>query len=89
MDVDEAKEIYRANFRNVAQCHALSPDVDLSVFDASAMSYPAQAVRFLQRAAGMQEHDVDSVVGPQTLGVVAKVSSSKVIEEIMNQRGIF
>jgi lysozyme family protein len=87
--VDEAKAIYRSNYWNVARCDVLPPGVDLSVFDAAVMSGPAQAVRFLQRASGMQEQDVDGVVGPQTLGFVKNVSQTRLIEEIARQRDIF
>ena len=87
--VDEVKAIYRANYWNVAKCDGLPPGVDLSVFDASVMSQPAVGVRFLQRAAGMQEHDVDGVVGPQTLGALERVPPSRLIEGIEKQRDIF
>ncbi|KAA0593125.1 hypothetical protein J2848_005223 [Azospirillum lipoferum] len=86
---DEAKSIYRAKYWNVARCDALPAGVDLSVFDAAVMSGPAQGVRFLQRAAGLPEPDVDGVVGPQTLGAVARTPSDKLIDRIAEQRAAF
>lgn len=86
---DEARAIYRAKYWNTARCDALPAGVDLMVFEAAVMSGPGQAARFLQRAAGMPDSEVDGVVGPRTLDAARRASPVQLIEEMRRQRGAF
>lgn len=66
---DEAKAIYRRDYWNRMQAEAYDPAVAFQVFDAAVNHGIENAVRFLQRAAGVAD---DGIVGPVT---VARVKS--------------
>ena len=64
----QAKEIYRRDFWDRAQCGSLPPPLALLVFDAAVNSGVGRAVRWLQAALGVAE---DGVIGPATLAAIA------------------
>lgn len=61
---DEAKRIARAQYWDAVQGDALPACLRFQVFDAAYNSGPAEAARWLQRAAGVV---ADGVIGPATL----------------------
>ena len=67
LTLDNARAIYRRDFWDRARCDDLPPGVAFDVFDAAVNSGPGQAVRWLQRAAGVED---DGRIGPITLAAV-------------------
>lgn len=70
----QAVEIYRKSYWAPIKADQLPDALRFHVFDAAVNSGPTQAVKWLQRAAGVTE---DGVVGSQTLAAAAKVSPAK------------
>ena len=68
---DKAKEIYRAKYWDAVQADKLPAALRFDVFDAAVNSGPSQAVKWLQRVAGVSD---DGVLGPMTLGAVGKMN---------------
>ena len=67
LTLDQAREIYRRDYWQRAQCDKLPDGVAFDVFDAAVNSGVGQAVRWLQRAVGVAD---DGIVGPRTLAAV-------------------
>ena len=65
----DARAIYKRDYWDRAQCDKLPPGVAFDVFDTAVNSGIGQAIRFLQRAAGVAD---DGNVGPLTLAAVAR-----------------
>lgn len=65
-----AKSIYRASYWDSVRADELPETVRFDVFDASVNSGPGQAIRFLQRAAGVSD---DGRLGPQTMRAVKAI----------------
>lgn len=82
----QAKDIYLRDFWNAVRADELPSGVDYLVFDAAVNHGPAQAIRFLQIAAGA---GVDGKFGPQTLAAVKRRDSLRLIEEFGAQRQMF
>lgn len=61
---ETAKEIYRASFWDTVQADAMPEVIRFDLFDGAVNSGPAQAIRWLQRAAGVAD---DGDVGPFTI----------------------
>lgn len=70
LTMERACELYRKDYWDLVKADQLPPKVRFAVFDAAVNSGVAQAVKWLQRAAGAQ---VDGVLGPRTLQKVAEV----------------
>lgn len=75
LSLDDARSIYWKAYALPIQFEALA-EIDeglaIVVFDAAVHHGPAQAIRFLQRAASLENGGVDGVVGPKTLRAVAE-----------------
>lgn len=69
-----AIDIYRSNYWAPIKADQLPDELRFHVFDAAVNSGPAQAVKWLQRAAGVVE---DGVIGPMTISAAGKVSFAK------------
>jgi len=65
----EAKQIYRRDFWDRAQCDRLPPGLAFDVFDCAVNSGIGQATRFLQRASGVAD---DGHIGPLTLAAIQR-----------------
>jgi len=65
----DAKQIYKRDFWDRAQCDRLPPGLAFDVFDTAVNSGIGQAIRFLQRAAGVAD---DGVAGPLTMSAVGR-----------------
>ena len=75
LTADQARTIYWEQYAQPIQFDALasiSEAVALATFDAAVHHGPAQAIRFLQRSAGLEKGGVDGVVGPRTIRAVAE-----------------
>lgn len=68
---DKAKEIYRAKYWDAVQADKLPEPLRFEVFDAAVNSGVSQAVKWLQRIAGVND---DGVLGPMTLNAVGKLN---------------
>jgi lysozyme family protein len=68
---DKAKEIYKAKYWDAVQADKLPEALRFEVFDAAVNSGVSQAVKWLQRVAGVAD---DGVLGPMTLNAAAKLS---------------
>ncbi len=64
LTVERACTLYKRDYWDPIKADQLPPKVRFAVFDAAVNSGIAQAVKWLQRAAGAQ---VDGVMGPRTL----------------------
>jgi lysozyme family protein len=64
----QAKDIYKRDFWDRAQCGSLPPSLALLVFDAAVNNGLGRAVGWLQAALGVAQ---DGVTGPATLAAVA------------------
>lgn len=74
LPLSTATEIYRKNYWAPIKADQLPDALRFHVFDAAVNSGVSQAVKFLQRAAGVTE---DGVIGPQTLSAANRVSVAK------------
>ncbi|MCM5560326.1 glycoside hydrolase family 108 protein [Pleomorphomonas sp. JP5] len=85
---DEVRAIYRGRYWNLIKGDSLPPGVGFVVFDGAVNSGPAQSVKWLQRALGLDR--VDGLVGPQTLQAVAAVNDhDALIERVLKLRDAF
>lgn len=69
-----ATAIYRVDYWAPIKADQLPDALRFHVFDAAVNSGPAQAVKWLQQAAGVT---VDGVIGPKTLAAAANVTPGK------------
>ena len=67
LTLDQAKAIYRRDYWAPAGCDNLPEAVRFDVFDAAVNSGLGQAIRFLQRAAGVAD---DGRLGPVSLAAI-------------------
>lgn len=67
LTLSDAKEIYRRDVWERAQCSKLPPGLAFNLFDGAVNSGVEQSVRWLQRAVGVAD---DGHVGPLTLAQV-------------------
>jgi len=65
------RALYLTDFWNRTRCDALSPGLDLMVFDHAVNAGPDRAGRALQLACGCKRAEIDGAVGPDTLARVA------------------
>lgn len=67
LPLSAAQLIYKSDYWDAAHCEGLPESVRFDTFDAAVNSGVAQAIKFLQRAAGVTD---DGVLGPKTLAAV-------------------
>lgn len=79
----EAKAIYKRDYWNRAHCDELPNGVAFDVFDGAVNSGPGQAIRWLQRAAGVAD---DGMVGPLTLAAVKRMEPEALQARYNGQR---
>lgn len=72
----DAKAIYLRDYWQRAQCDRLPPELAFDVFDAAVNSGIGQAIRWLQRAAGVAD---DGVVGPLTLAAIQRLDDTSAL----------
>lgn len=83
LPLDVAKAIYRARYWDTCRADELPAGVRYFVFDAAVHSGVGQAVRWLQKAAGVT---VDGVIGPKTLAAAATLHAEQLKAEMLAQR---
>jgi lysozyme family protein len=84
LPVSFAKEsVYRPDYWNAVRAEDLPPALRYATFDAAVNSGPAQAIRWLQRAAGATP---DGVFGPQTLLAVKTQNPEALLRRFLSQR---
>lgn len=71
-----AKAIYRAQYWDKVKADAMPSPVAFQVFDAAVNHGASQAVKFLQRAAGV---DADGIIGPKTLSAISNKELSALL----------
>jgi lysozyme family protein len=90
LTLDRAKAIYLRDFWGPAACDALPDAVKYEVFDlavnTSRPGKPEQAVKLLQRAAGMPEEEVDGIVGKHTLMACQSMDPAKLLRRLQGLR---
>ena len=80
---DAAKQIYKRDYWDRAQCDRLPPTLAYLLFDAAVNSGIGQAIRFLQRAAGVAD---DGVIGPMTLASIQRTDAESICARFIGQR---
>ena len=80
---DSAKQIYKRDYWDRAQCDKLPPTLAYLLFDAAVNSGIGQAIRFLQRALGVAD---DGVLGPLTLSMVGRADAESICARFIGQR---
>ena len=83
LQVDEAKEIYRAHYWNALNCDNLPAGVDLITFDMGVNAGVGRSSRMLQEVVAVEQ---DGQVGPITVGAVAQVDPDFVINKFSDRR---
>lgn len=69
-----AIEIYRKDYWDRIKADQLPDALRFHVFDAAVNSGPGQAVKWIQRAAGITQ---DGLIGPQTISAASRVTPAK------------
>ena len=83
LPLDLAQRIYRAEYWNPIRADDLPATLRYPTFDAAVNSGVGQAVKWLQRAAGVRD---DGVIGPVTLQAVAQLDASALRMRMLAQR---
>jgi hypothetical protein len=83
---EEARTIYRQNYFNKPKINELPQDLQASVFDMYINS-GSNAIKILQKAAGLPKKKQDGSVGPETLAAITSANVSK--EEYADARIAF
>lgn len=83
LPLDLAKRIYMERYWRPVRADELPAGVRYAVFDAAVNSGPGQAVKWLQRAAGVAD---DGVLGPKTMAAVNALNADSLRSKILAQR---
>lgn len=86
LTVEQAKAIYKPDFWDRAKGDQLHGAVAFQLFDMATNHGPGNAIRMLQRAAGVVD---DGQIGPLSLAAVNKMSVSDVIMRLNAERLLF
>ena len=83
LPLDLAKRIYKDRYWDAVRAEELPAAIRYAVFDAAVNSGPRQAIRWLQRAAGVKD---DGIIGPQTLAAVRAADPERLLRRMLAQR---
>ena len=83
LTLDAAKDIYKRDYWDRAQCDKLPPQLAYLLFDAAVNSGIGQSIRFLQRAVNLAD---DGVIGPMTLAAVGRSDAEAISARFLGQR---
>jgi lysozyme family protein len=83
LTLEAAKEIYKRDYWDRAQCDKLPPALAYLLFDAAVNSGIGQAIRLLQRALHLAD---DGILGPLTLSTVQRLDPEAVCARFLGQR---
>lgn len=78
-----AKRIYKGSYWDAVRAEELPEAIRYAVFDAAVNSGPRQAIRWLQRAAGVKD---DGIIGPKTLAAVRTADPERLLRLVLAQR---
>ena len=77
LTVEEARNIYEANYWKPLSCDSLPSGVDLVAFDFGVNAGPSRSAKLLQRVCGVNP---DGVIGPITIGAVKSLDPAQVVQ---------
>lgn len=83
LPVETAKDIYKKMYWDAVKAEELPPVLRYATFDAAVNSGVAQAVRWLQRAAGVT---TDGLLGPKTLEAIHSMSPESLMSRMIGHR---
>lgn len=83
---EELHAIYLGNYWKPSRCDDLPSGVDVCVFDLAVNSGTGRAAKILQECVGAKP---DGVIGPVTLGLVAKQQPNELINALQDARQDF
>ena len=86
LTLDMVKPFYKSMYWDLVKCDSLPVGVDYAVFDFAVNAGTGRAAKFLQRAVGA---DDDGVIGPSTLGLVAKTDPATLLDNFAHQKRRF
>lgn len=81
-----AAKVARQSYWDAAHCDKFDPLVAIQVFDAAYNHGPRNAIKFLQRAAGLNGKQIDGIVGSQTIGAVNNLTPTVVVLNFLAAR---
>jgi lysozyme family protein len=83
LTVEDAADFYHSEYWDLCQCNALSPGLDLAVFDCAVHQGARTARKLLQRALRVK---ADGYIGPITLGALLDADPAEVLLDFMARR---
>jgi len=83
LPLSAAKLIYKSSYWDTVRADDLPDAVRFDVFDASVNSGPRQAIKFLQRAAGVAD---DGIIGGQTLAAIRSIDPQLLDKRLSGHR---
>lgn len=83
LPLDLAKTIYKREYWDAVRADELPASLRYCLFDAAVNSGVGQSIKWLQRAAGVQD---DGVIGPVTLQTAAQLDASALKLRMLAQR---
>jgi lysozyme family protein len=86
LTLERAKFLYRRDVWGRAGCEVFHECLKFDLFDTAVHSGYKQTLKFMQRASGLPPHDVDGVLGPQTLMVVQSMNPYRALARFNGQR---
>ena len=86
LTIDDAVKVYTDRYWHKVRASELPPGVDYCAVDAAIHSGPRQAVKWLQRAAGVT---ADGILGPVTLEAVRATETHVLIDRFCDDRLAF
>lgn len=81
-----AAKVARKSYWDAAHCDDFDPLVASQLFDAAYNHGPRNAIKFLQRAAGLKGKQIDGIVGSQTIGAVNNLTPTAVVLNFLAAR---
>jgi lysozyme family protein len=83
---DMVEPFYKWSYWDKCRCDDLPTGVDYAVFDFAVNAGPGRAIRYLQRAVGVED---DGVVGPATMAAVKAADPREVLAGFSNAKENF
>lgn len=83
---DEVRNIYKAQYWDVAKCDSLPAGISYCVFDGDVNSGVSQSTKWLQRALGIT---ADGTIGPNTINAACEADPDALIDAICDRRMIY
>lgn len=81
-----AARVARQSYWDASHCDEFDPLIAVQLFDAAYNHGPHNAIKFLQRAAGLEDKQVDGIVGTQTIHAVKKLKPNVIVLKFLAVR---